>query len=39
MEQPPSFITQGESDLVCRLHHSLYGMNSFLVLGLVDLTQ
>ena len=26
MEQPPSFIAQGKSDLVCKLFHSLYGM-------------
>ena len=25
MEQPPGFITQGESGLVCRLRRSLYG--------------
>ena len=26
MEQPPGFIAQGESGLVCRLHRSLYGL-------------
>ena len=26
MEQPPGFIAQGESGLVCRLRHSLYGL-------------
>ena len=26
MEQPPSFVAQGESDLVCRLRLSLYGL-------------
>ena len=26
MEQPPGFVTQGESGLVCRLRHSLYGL-------------
>ncbi|RVW92475.1 Retrovirus-related Pol polyprotein from transposon RE1 [Vitis vinifera] len=26
MEQPPSFVAQGESGLVCRLRHSLYGL-------------
>ena len=26
MEQPPGFVAQGESDLVCRLRHSLYGL-------------
>ena len=26
MEQPPGFVTQGESGLVCRLHRSLYGL-------------
>ena len=26
MEQPPRFITQGESGLVCRLCRSLYGL-------------
>ena len=26
MEQPPGFVTQGESGLVCRLRHSLYGI-------------
>ena len=26
MEQPPEFIAQGESGLVCRLRHSLYGL-------------
>ena len=26
MEQPPGFVAQGESGLVCRLRHSLYGM-------------
>ena len=25
MEQPPNFVAQGESGLICRLHHSLYG--------------
>ena len=26
MEQPPRFVAQGESRLVCRLRHSLYGL-------------
>ena len=26
MEQPPSFVAQGESGLVCKLHRSLYGL-------------
>ena len=26
MEQLPSFIAQGESGLVCKLQHSLYGL-------------
>ncbi|RVW53512.1 Retrovirus-related Pol polyprotein from transposon RE2 [Vitis vinifera] len=26
MEQPPGFVAQGESGLVCRLHRSLYGL-------------
>ncbi|PHT77450.1 hypothetical protein T459_20972 [Capsicum annuum] len=26
MEQPPGFVGQGESDLVCRLKRSLYGL-------------
>ena len=26
MEQPPGFVAQGESELVCRLHRSLYGL-------------
>ena len=26
MVQPPSFVAQGESDLVCKLRRSLYGM-------------
>ena len=26
MEQPPGFIAQGESSLVCKLRHSLYGL-------------
>ena len=26
IEQPPGFVTQGESGLVCRLCHSLYGL-------------
>ena len=26
MEQPPEFVAQGESGLVCRLRRSLYGM-------------
>ena len=26
MEQPPSFVAQGESGLVCRLRRSLYDL-------------
>ena len=26
MEQPPSFVAQGESGLVCKLRRSLYGL-------------
>ena len=26
MKQPPKFVAQGESELVCRLHRSLYGL-------------
>ena len=26
MEQPLGFVAQGESDLVCRVHPSLYGL-------------
>ena len=26
MEQPSGFVAQGESSLVCKLHHSLYGL-------------
>ena len=26
MEQPPGFVTQGKSSLVCRLRRSLYGL-------------
>ena len=26
MEQPPGFVAQGESDLVCRLKKSIYGL-------------
>ena len=26
MEQPPGFVTQGESGLICKLRHSLYGL-------------
>ena len=26
MEQPPSFVARGESGLVCKLRHSLYGL-------------
>ena len=26
MEQPPGFVTQGESSLICKLRHSLYGL-------------
>ena len=26
MEQPPGFVAQGESSLVCRLRRSLYGL-------------
>ena len=30
MEQPPGFVTQGESGLVCRLRRSLYGLKQSL---------
>ena len=33
MEQPPGFVAQGESGLVCRLRRSLYGLNQFPQLG------
>jgi len=26
MEQPPRFVAQGESSLLYKLHHSLYGL-------------
>ena len=26
MEQPPGFVAQGESGLVCKLYRSLYGL-------------
>ena len=26
MEQPPGFVAQGKSGLVCKLRHSLYGL-------------
>ena len=26
MKQPPGFVAQGESGLVCKLRHSLYGL-------------
>ena len=39
MEQPPGFVAQGESGLVCKLCRSLYGLNSLLELGLVGLAQ
>ena len=26
MEQPPGFVAQGESGLVCKLRHSIYGL-------------
>ena len=26
MEQPPGFVAQGETGLVCKLHRSLYGL-------------
>ena len=29
MKQPLGFVTQGESGLVCRLRHSLYGLKQF----------
>ena len=29
MEQPPGFVAQGESRLVCRLRRSLYGLKQF----------
>jgi len=30
MEQPPSFVAQGESGQVCRLRKSLYGLKQSL---------
>ena len=30
MEQPPGFVAQGESGLVCRLRRSLYGLKQSL---------
>ena len=37
MEQPPGFVAQGESGLVCRLRRSLYGLKQSLRAGLTVL--
>ena len=39
MEQPFGFITQGKSSLVCKLCHTLYGLNNLLKHSLAALIQ
>lgn len=39
MEQPSSFVAQGESGLVCHLHRSLYGLKQSREPGLKGLAQ